>query len=469
MRWRFSAWMWAPRAGKNHVDKEAAPAILVTLLFATILVFFFVLLRRLVAPYILRRLKTDRTIIADLPDKVEPVRYCNLTKAQIRLYEQVVTTMKTTLENVDGLQRRALVLQTLMRLKQVCNHPSQLTNDGAYTPAESGKFLRVAEICEEVAERQQRALIFTQFREIIDFLADHLNDVFGRGGLTLHGGTNVAKRKGLVEQFQREDGSPFMILSLKAGGTGFNLTAVSHVIHFDRWWNPAVEDQATDRAFRIGQRKDVLVHKFVTSGSVEEKIDQMIAEKRQLATELLTGGGEVDLSALSDNELMDLVRLDIRRAAVEASKDVLADGGLAEIFGIDIETGASRCGEEYPQEKTVVTVQPLKRAKPSKTSKESKATRSTEKRTSAPDKGTKRKPKRSAATKKLAPFDPKASTGAAIARLRKKTGRSVTDFARSLGVTIASVQRWEDTPGPLRIYARPLTALTQMQKEHSGL
>jgi non-specific serine/threonine protein kinase len=273
-------------------------------------------LRRLVSPYILRRLKTDRSIIDDLPEKVETTRFCNLTKAQIRLYGQVVETMKFALENADGMKRRALVLQTLMRLKQVCNHPSQLTGDGAYTAEESGKFLRLAEICEELAERQERVLVFTQFREIVDPLSTHLAGLFGRGGLVLHGGTSIPKRKELVDQFQREDGPPFMILSLKAGGTGLNLTAASHVIHFDRWWNPAVEDQATDRAFRIGQRKNVLVHKFVTSGSVEEKIDLMIAEKRQLAAELLTGGGEVDLTALNDNELMDLVRLDIRRAAL---------------------------------------------------------------------------------------------------------------------------------------------------------
>lgn len=273
-------------------------------------------LRRLVAPYILRRLKTDRAILSDLPDKVETTRYCNLTKTQIALYERVVETMKSTLENVDGMQRRALVLQTLMRLKQVCNHPSQLTGDGGYTPEESGKFLRIAEICEELAERQERLLVFTQFREIIDPLADHLATVFGKRGLTLHGQTSVPKRKGLVEQFQCEDGPPFMILSLKAGGTGLNLTAASHVVHFDRWWNPAVEDQATDRAFRIGQRKNVLVHKFVTTGSVEERIDLMIAEKRKLATELLSADGEIDLTSLKDDELMNLVRLDIRRAAI---------------------------------------------------------------------------------------------------------------------------------------------------------
>lgn len=272
-------------------------------------------LRRLVAPYILRRLKTDRSIIADLPDKVETTRFCNLTKSQVRLYEQVVDAMRSSLEDADGMKRRALVLQTLMRLKQVCNHPSQLTGDGVYNPEESGKFLRLSEICEELAERQERLLVFTQFREIIDPILSHLTSIFGRPGLVLHGGTNVAKRKPLVAQFQREDGPPFMILSLKAGGTGLNLTAASHVIHFDRWWNPAVEDQATDRAFRIGQHKNVLVHKFVTSGSVEERIDEMISSKRELAQELLSGK-EVDVTSLNDDELMNLVRLDIHRAAL---------------------------------------------------------------------------------------------------------------------------------------------------------
>ena len=156
-------------------------------------------------------------------------------------------------EGRAGIERRAMVLQTLMRLKQICNHPSQLTGDGAYAPEDSGKFQRVAEIAEELAERQERVLIFTQFREIIEPLAMHLGRIFGRAGLVLHGGTGVRKRTDLVDRFQREDGPPFFILSLKAGGTGLNLTAANHVIHFDRWWNPAVEDQATDRAFRIGQ------------------------------------------------------------------------------------------------------------------------------------------------------------------------------------------------------------------------
>ncbi len=157
-------------------------------------------------------------------------------------------------------------------------------------------------------------MIFTQFREIIAPLADHLTTVFGRAGLVLHGGTNVKKRKAVVEQFQDDDGPPFFILSLKAGGTGLNLTAATHVIHFDRWWNPAVENQATDRVFRIGQKRNVLVHKFVTSGTIEERIDEMIAQKRQLADEVLATDGEVNLTELPDDELMQLVRLDVTRA-----------------------------------------------------------------------------------------------------------------------------------------------------------
>ena len=274
----------------------------------------FAPLRRLVAPYILRRLKTDRRIIDDLPDKTETARYCHLTRPQVALYERVVRSMQRGLESVEGIKRRGLVLQTLMRLKQVCNHPSQLSGDGAYKPNDSGKFKRIAEICAELAERQERALVFTQFREIIDPLSDHLAATFGRPGLALHGGTGVRQRSALVEAFQRRDGPPFFVLSLKAGGTGLNLTAASHVIHFDRWWNPAVENQATDRAFRIGQRQGVLVHKFITSGTIEERIDRMIAEKSELVNDLLDDGREIKLTELSDDELLDLVRLDITRA-----------------------------------------------------------------------------------------------------------------------------------------------------------
>ncbi|MBU0719606.1 MAG: DEAD/DEAH box helicase, partial [Planctomycetes bacterium] len=274
----------------------------------------FAPLRQLVGPYILRRLKTDRSVIADLPEKIETVRYCNLTKTQVKLYELAVRQMRSALETADGMARRGLVLETLMRLKQICNHPSQLSGDGGYSPSDSGKFLRLGELCEELAQRQEKALIFTQFREIIDPLADHLTAVFGRAGLVLHGGTSVKRRKGVVAQFQDEGGPPFFILSLKAGGTGLNLTAASHVIHFDRWWNPAVENQATDRAFRIGQKRNVLVHRFVTSGTIEERIDELIAEKRQMADEILATDGEVKLTELPDDELMQLVRLDVTRA-----------------------------------------------------------------------------------------------------------------------------------------------------------
>jgi len=277
----------------------------------------FAPLRRLVGPYILRRLKTDRSIIADLPDKTEASQYCILSKAQAKLYNQTVQAMTTTLASVDGMARRGLVLQTLMRLKQICNHPSQLQGDGDYKPTDSGKFARLAELSEELAERQDKVLIFTQFREIIDPLAEYLQHLFGRPGLTLHGGTPVKRRRQIVEQFQREDGPPFFVLSLKAGGTGLNLTAASHVIHFDRWWNPAVENQATDRAFRIGQKQNVLVHKFITRGTVEQRIDDMIQEKRDLADQLLStgsGDGEVNLTELPDEQIIDLVRLDANQA-----------------------------------------------------------------------------------------------------------------------------------------------------------
>ena len=223
--------------------------------------------------------------------------------------------MQREMESAVDIARRGVVLRSLLRLKQVCNHPSQLLGDGEYRPADSGKFLRLAEICEELAERQEKVLLFTQFREIIDPLAEHLTAIFGRPGLVLHGATGVGERRGLVARFQSDDGPPFFILSLKAGGTGLNLTAASHVVHFDRWWNPAVENQATDRAFRIGQRRNVLVHKFLTTGTVEERIDEMIAEKRKLADDILAGDAEVNLTELSDEALMDLVRLDVTRAA----------------------------------------------------------------------------------------------------------------------------------------------------------
>ncbi len=271
-------------------------------------------LRRLVQPYILRRLKSDKRIIADLPEKTEVRAFCGLTREQATLYERCVQELARALERTEGIRRRGAVLSYLMQLKQICNHPAQWAGQGPYTGARSGKFERLGQICAELAERQERVLVFTQFRELTEPLAAYLQQVFGRAGLTLHGGTAVAKRKGLVEQFQREDGPPFFVLSLKAGGTGLNLTAASQVIHFDRWWNPAVENQATDRAFRIGQQHNVLVHKFVCRGTVEEKIDALIEAKRDLARELLDAGGERLLTQMSDAELLATVALDIHKA-----------------------------------------------------------------------------------------------------------------------------------------------------------
>jgi SNF2 family DNA or RNA helicase len=218
------------------------------------------------------------------------------------------------MEGADEIKRRGLVLSYLMRFKQICNHPSQLTGDGRYRTSDSGKFYRLAEICEAVASRQEKVLVFTQFREMTEPLQAHLTDVFGQPGLILHGGTAVGKRKKLVDQFQREEGPPFFVLSLKAGGTGLNLTAASHVIHFDRWWNPAVENQATDRAFRIGQKRNVLVHKFVCRGTIEERIDELIEEKKSLAEDLLKGGTEKMLTEMNNRQLLDLVSLDVDKA-----------------------------------------------------------------------------------------------------------------------------------------------------------
>jgi non-specific serine/threonine protein kinase len=273
-------------------------------------------LRNLVRPYILRRLKTDKSIISDLPDKSEVKAYCGLSKRQAALYQRAVEELAAAMEGVDGIKRRGIVLSYLMRFKQICNHPSQAIGDGEYRPVESGKFARLTELCEEIASRQEKVLVFTQFRELTNPLQALLADVFGQSGLVLHGGTDVKQRRKHVEAFQREDGPPFFILSLKAGGTGLNLTAASHVVHFDRWWNPAVENQATDRAFRIGQTRNVLVHKFICRGTVEERIDALIEDKRALSDDLLTGGAEKLLTEMSDRELLDLVTLDIDKAAL---------------------------------------------------------------------------------------------------------------------------------------------------------
>jgi non-specific serine/threonine protein kinase len=204
-----------------------------------------------------------------------------------------------------------------MRMKQICNHPSHWLGDGTWAEPDSGKLARLREIGEVVAAKQEKVLVFTQFREVTAPLAAFLASVFGRPGLVLHGGTDVKKRKELVREFQEDERVPFFVLSLKAGGAGLNLTAASHVVHFDRWWNPAVENQASDRAFRIGQTKNVLVHKFVCRGTVEEKIDQLIESKQKLSTDLLEGGAELLLTEMNDDELLRLVALDLKAASAE--------------------------------------------------------------------------------------------------------------------------------------------------------
>lgn len=279
---------------------------------------FFAAIRRLVKPYILRRLKSDKTIINDLPDKTEMPSYCSLSKQQIGHYQQAVNELKTKLEQpIEGMQRRGLVLSYLLRFKQICNHPNQWLGHHQYDFEASGKFIRLKELCEVIAQNQEKVLVFTQFYEIIPALCSFLADVFKSEGFFLHGQTPLKERSKRVQAFQEAQGSSFFVLSLKAGGTGLNLTAASHVIHFDRWWNPAVENQATDRAYRIGQKKNVLVHKFICKGTIEEKIDALISSKKSLSQEIIGQETEIVLSELSDIELLNIVALDIHRALGE--------------------------------------------------------------------------------------------------------------------------------------------------------
>ena len=243
-------------------------------------------------PYILRRLKTDKSVIADLPDKTEVKAFCPLSRKQAALYQQAVDeSCQPARATSKGCSAAGVVLAFLMRLKQICNHPSQWLGDGAWAEEDSGKFARLREIAEVIAARQEKALSSRSSGRRRRRWRRSWAPCSGRPGLVLHGETEVKKRKELVRRFQEDESVPFFVLSLKAGGTGLNLTAASHVIHFDRWWNPAVENQATDRAFRIGQTKNVLVHKFVCRGTVEEKIDQLIESKQQLAGDLLERRG----------------------------------------------------------------------------------------------------------------------------------------------------------------------------------
>ncbi|WP_347352697.1 DEAD/DEAH box helicase [Intrasporangium sp.] len=265
-------------------------------------------LRTITAPYILRRLKTDPTIIDDLPEKIEVKEYCRLTVEQASLYQSVVDDMMVKIESSEGIARRGNVLAAMARLKQVCNHPAQVLHDRSPVGRRSGKVIRLEELLEEILAEGDRVLLFTQFTEFAELLLPHLAARFGTDVAYLHGGTSRQRRDELVQRFASEQGPPVFLLSLKAGGTGLNLTAANHVIHLDRWWNPAVENQATDRAFRIGQRRTVQVRKFVCTGTLEERIDQMIEEKLALAN-LVVGDGEGWLTELSTGELRRLFAL----------------------------------------------------------------------------------------------------------------------------------------------------------------
>jgi non-specific serine/threonine protein kinase len=268
-------------------------------------------LKRLTGPFILRRVKTDKSIISDLPDKIEMEVVCNLTSEQAALYQAVVEDMMRRIESSEGIERRGLVLATMTKLKQVCNHPAQLLRDGTRVAGRSGKLARLDEILDEVLDGGEKALLFTQYAEFGTMLRAHLSGRFGREVLFLHGGVSKADRDAMVARFQAADPSSpaLFVLSLKAGGTGLTLTAANHVVHVDRWWNPAVEDQATDRAFRIGQTRNVQVRKFVCAGTVEEKISAMIRDKRGLAAKIV-GTGENWITEMSTSELRQLFALE---------------------------------------------------------------------------------------------------------------------------------------------------------------
>ena len=272
-------------------------------------------LKAMISPFMLRRLKTDKSIISDLPEKMEMTDYVTLSKKQRVLYKKYVDDLAKLLEKAkdddDPMKRRGLVLASLLKLKQICNHPDQFNGADGFSEKDSGKFEMLKDICQTIYEKRERVLVFTQFKEICTALDDYLCSVFGTRGFVLHGGTLISKRNKMVEEFQSDTYIPYMVISVKAGGTGLNLTNANHVIHFDRWWNPAVENQATDRAFRIGQTKNVMVHKFVSRGTIEEKIDELIKSKIELAQNVISAdSGENWITEMSDSDLMNMFRLD---------------------------------------------------------------------------------------------------------------------------------------------------------------
>ncbi|MDR0690663.1 MAG: DEAD/DEAH box helicase [Streptococcaceae bacterium] len=270
--------------------------------------------KNVVNPFILRRLKTDKKIISDLPEKIELKSFTSLTRKQVVLYKALVKELETVLDDSDemaAIKRRGIVLASLMKFKQICNHPDQYLGQQEYDFQLSGKFKKLGEICEIIRDKRERVLVFTQFKEMTKPIADFLSKIFGREGLVLHGSTTVKKRGELVDKFNGEAYVPFMVLSLKAGGVGLNLTAANHVVHFDRWWNPAIENQATDRVFRIGQKKNVVVHKFITNGTIEEKIDEMLEEKQKLSDDIIASSGENWLTEMDNKKLLNLFKLEV--------------------------------------------------------------------------------------------------------------------------------------------------------------
>ena len=272
-------------------------------------------LKTMISPFMLRRLKTDKSIISDLPEKMEMTDYVTLSKKQRILYKKYVDDLAKLLEKAklddDPMKRRGLVLASLLKLKQICNHPDQFNGAEGFAESDSGKFEMLEELCRTIYEKRERVLVFTQFKEICSALDTFLAGVFGIKGFVLHGGTAVSRRNKMVEEFQSDTYIPYMVISVKAGGTGLNLTNANHVIHFDRWWNPAVENQATDRAFRIGQTKNVMVHKFVCRGTIEEKIDELIRSKTELAQNVIAAdSGENWITEMSDSDLMNMFRLE---------------------------------------------------------------------------------------------------------------------------------------------------------------
>lgn len=268
-------------------------------------------LRNLISPFILRRLKTDKSIISDLPDKIEIVDHVNLSKRQIVLYKKQVEQLKEDIETAQGMERRGIVLSYITKFKQICNHPDQFNHDISFKAIDSGKYQMLKELCTTIYEKRERVLVFTQYREMCEPLSQYLASIFHKEGYIINGSIPIKKRTEIVDKFQSEHYIPYIVLTVKAAGTGLNLTAANHVIHFDRWWNPAVENQASDRAYRIGQKKKVFVHKLVSTGTIEEKIDELITSKQSLANNILSTNDQINITEMSNDELINLFQLEV--------------------------------------------------------------------------------------------------------------------------------------------------------------